>query len=184
MISKQTKVCSNFVFLVGPSGSGKTWLCAELAALMDWPMFDTDALIEANEHRPISAIFSEDGEAYFRKREAEVLDTLLTQHVRGVVATGGGLPTIAGVMTIMAQHGVTIYLKASIDELWNRLTVNREELEKRPLLRSGGRAALVRQLAHRSYIYESSEITIQTDGMSPDQVTTCVMNAISPLLAS
>lgn len=176
------KLRSSFVFLIGPSGSGKTWLSGELADLMMWPKFDTDALIEERERRPISSIFSEDGEAHFRALETAVLDSLLIQHKRGVIATGGGLPTIEGMMKRMSQHGITVYLEASIDELWNRLTVNRAELDKRPLLRSGGRAALERQLGQRGRVYASARVTLRTDGMPPGEVVERVLAAISPLL--
>jgi shikimate kinase len=151
---------------------------------MTWPAFDTDALIEKRERRPISDIFSKDGEAYFREAEAAALDSILLEGERGVVATGGGLPTIEGMMKRMSRQGITVYLAASIDELWNRLTVNRAELDKRPLLRDGGRAALERMLRRRERVYESAQLTVRTDGLPPDRIAAHVLATISPLLMS
>lgn len=177
------KASPTFVFLVGPSGSGKTWLSGKLAEHMDWPWFDTDALIEVREQRPISAIFSQNGEEYFRMIEREVLNSVLAENEQGIIATGGGMPTIEGTMKLMSENGITVYLEASIDELWNRLTVNRAELAKRPLLRSEGRSALERQLKQRGPIYASAEIIVRTDGLNADQVVDRVLVAITPLLS-
>ena len=181
-----TKDCgqrrATFVFLVGPSGSGKTWLSRQLADLLKWPVFDTDALVESIEGRPIAAIFAEQGEEYFRQVEQIVLNSILKESKTGVIATGGGLPTIPGTMAKMSEYGITVYLEASLDELWNRLTVDREELAKRPLLRNGGRAALERMVCQRAPVYANAQVTLRTDGLPPEEVSQFVLAAISHLL--
>ena len=61
------------VVLIGPPGSGKSTVGAALAGLLDVPLHDTDAAIEAAAGRSISDIFIEDGEPTFRELErAEV----------------------------------------------------------------------------------------------------------------
>ncbi len=111
----------------------RPWLVLGLQKLCNGRFFDTDGLIEGWERMPISDIFQHKGEDYFRRLELSTLNNIL-EGDRGVIATGGGLPAISGAMAKLNQCSITIYLKASIDELWNRLTVDRKELDKRPLL--------------------------------------------------
>lgn len=159
-----------FVFLIGPSGSGKTVVCSKLAELMHWPSFDTDFIIESGEDRKIAAIFDDKGEAYFRNREVNAIKEILSKNLQGVVATGGGLPTIDNIMNQLSKAGITIYLKASLDELWDRLTVDRSELDKRPLLRKKGRVGLEAMINTRESVYKTASITLITDGMSVDEI--------------
>lgn len=172
-----------FVFLIGPSGSGKTVLSAELGRLLECPPIDTDALIEARDGRPISEIFESNGEAYFRRLECEIVDRILADGGRGVVATGGGLPTIEGMMDRLSQAGITVYLRASLDELWNRLSVDRAELAKRPLLRKNGRAGLREMLRRRQATYDLAQLTVTTDGMSVDAIAKKVFRVVTEYLA-
>ena len=177
------EVCRpSLIFLIGPSGSGKTVLSLTLASLMKWPPIDTDELIEARECRPISDIFESKGEAYFRRIESEVVDKIVADYDRGIVATGGGLPTIDGMMERISKTGVTVFLKASVDELWNRLTVDRTELEKRPLLRKKGRAGLEEMMRRREAVYNSAKVTVITDGMSVDAIAEKILGVLVPLL--
>ena len=60
------------VVLAGYRGTGKTTVGRLLAARLDLPFHDTDALVEARAGRPIPAIFADDGEARFRELEREV----------------------------------------------------------------------------------------------------------------
>jgi shikimate kinase len=178
----QNKWTPNFIFLIGPSGSGKTVVCSKLAELMQWPSFDTDILIELQENKKISDIFDAKGESYFRHLELNVINNVLSKSKQGVVATGGGLPTIYNMMDMLSQAGITVYLKASLDELWNRLTVDRSELDKRPLLRKKGRIALEKMIHDRDSVYSTATITLLTDEMSVDEIAKRTLEIITPKL--
>jgi shikimate kinase len=61
-----------------------------LANTLKYAFFDTDTMVEmTHEKRPVSDIFKEYGEEYFRECEAEVLKQL-APYKNLVVATGGG----------------------------------------------------------------------------------------------
>ncbi|MGP5087338.1 shikimate kinase [Brachybacterium tyrofermentans] len=79
------------VILLGPMGAGKTSVGRELAARLDVPFDDLDAMIVAEAGRPIPAIFESEGEAGFRELEAAVLERALAS-CRGVLSLGGGAP--------------------------------------------------------------------------------------------
>ncbi len=61
------------IVLIGFMGSGKTTLGLKLSYLLRMPVEDTDKMIERQEGRSISEIFADEGEAYFRELETEVL---------------------------------------------------------------------------------------------------------------
>src|SRR6266704_3477288 len=77
------------VFLVGFMGAGKTTVGRVLARLLRWDFLDLDEQIVAADRRAIAQIFAQEGEAYFRRLEREVLASLGSR-ARMVVACGGG----------------------------------------------------------------------------------------------
>ena len=77
-------------------------------------------------------IFEIEGEAGFRARESAVLDELTALH-DVVLATGGGaVLSRARTASGCAQRGTVVYLRASVNELWNRTRHDRN----RPLLQT------------------------------------------------
>ena len=83
------------VLLVGFMASGKSSVGKELASRLGWAFEDFDTAIEARAGRSVSQIFSEDGEAGFRRLELEVAEELLALR-NTVVASGGGWPAQPG----------------------------------------------------------------------------------------
>ena len=84
-----------WIFLYGPPGSGKSELGRRLAAALDLPFYDLDALIEARTGRTIPELFSQEGEAGFRRRESEALQSLLTSPRSSQPAGRGPAPSPA-----------------------------------------------------------------------------------------
>ncbi|MCL4553279.1 MAG: shikimate kinase [Candidatus Marsarchaeota archaeon] len=173
---------SNLVFLVGPSGSGKTVVAKRLARRLGWEVRDTDSLVAARAKRQIHEIFEEMGEAHFRKLEVQVIDELVGGCAQRplIVATGGGLPEIDGMMQRLLSLGYVVYLSASLDVLWNRLTVDPQDLQIRPLLRHSGRAGLERLMKKRDPIYRMSTVTLRTDELDLAQVVAALVRQLSP----
>ena len=77
------------LYLVGFMGVGKTTVAGALGRRLGWRTEDVDMRIEARERRSIAAIFTQEGEGYFRQAEREVLHELLPER-NVIVATGGG----------------------------------------------------------------------------------------------
>jgi shikimate kinase len=118
------------IFLVGLVGSGKTTLGRQLAEVLQVPFVDMDWEIEAREGRSISEIFSQNGEDYFRRIEAETLRDWAGSNKDFVMGTGGGAPCFYNGMDIINESGLSIFLDVPLDELNLRLAAATD----RPLL--------------------------------------------------
>jgi shikimate kinase len=128
------------VFLLGLPGSGKTTLGKKLASALNLPFVDLDKEIERAEGRPISEIFAEKKEDYFRKLESSQLKLWCARPDDFVMATGGGAPCFFDNVAVINQSGKSIFLDVPASEIVKRMS--RAGVEKRPLLAAGGRDGL------------------------------------------
>ncbi len=149
------------IFLIGPMGSGKTAVGRHLARLFRFTFLDSDADVEAKTGVDISFIFEKEGEAGFRVREREAIERL-TQLQSIVLATGGGAVIEAENRRLLAERGVVVYLKTSIDQQLERTRHARH----RPLLNGTDPELKLRELMlHRAALYaEIANVTVSTDG--------------------
>lgn len=152
----------NHVILIGFMGCGKSSVGKELALELDVPFIDTDAMIEKQTGRKISAIFRESGEAYFRDLETMALKQLMDSGGRKVIAVGGGLPVRPVNREYLKRLGTTVYLLARPETLVERL----EGDDTRPLLQGGELRQKIKQLMNdREEIYlAAADIQVATDG--------------------
>ncbi len=118
------------IFLVGMMGSGKSFWTKKMAKWIKSAGYDLDSLIEMNEEKTITEIFSEDGEDYFRKTEAKILKWF-KEKKKYVLATGGGTPCNQENIDFMKKEGIVIWLDEPIEVLVSRLE---EGKEHRPLI--------------------------------------------------
>jgi len=141
-------------------GSGKTAVGKQLSRLLSMQFYDSDAEIERITGVDIPYIFEKEGEAKFRERECEVIDSL-TQLNGIILATGGG----AILSEVNRQHlrarGKVIYLRTSVEQQLDRTKHGKH----RPLLNNADPEARLRGLiAIRAPLYESiATITVSTD---------------------
>lgn len=70
---------SQNIILAGFMGTGKSTAGPRVAAKLEREFVDMDTLIEMREGRAISQIFATEGEAYFRRLEAELCRVLAEQ---------------------------------------------------------------------------------------------------------
>jgi shikimate kinase len=118
------------IYLIGMMGVGKSTIGKKMASLLGYLFIDIDKEIERREHKTISELFETHGEEYFRKRETEILRSLIDNKI--IIATGGGTPCFNNNMQYILNNGVSIYLKAKTGLLLQR--INRYP-NKRPLLK-------------------------------------------------
>lgn len=165
------------IFLIGPSGSGKSAIARLVAERSGLRLYDTDAMILARfSGQHLTEIFDNHGEPAFRTWEAECVDQIELDDELCVVATGGGLPATPGMMDRLNTVGLTIYLRASIGQLWKRISLDPGALEDRPLLRGGGRRALEALVAARRNTYESATIVLDTESLSVTRVCDIIVD--------
>ncbi len=142
------------IYLVGFMGAGKTTVGRELAARIDAPFFDLDELIVAAEKLSIKDIFVTRGEAYFRKRERDVLRS--THYLeRAIIATGGGTFTFDENVQFIQQEGLSVYLAAPYALLRSRIEVKGD----RPLFRDD--FATLELFTNRLRYYKMSDVTLE-----------------------
>ena len=160
--------------LVGLPGSGKSTIGRRLAKAMDLELLDTDAAIEKTTGRTIAEIFATDGEAEFRRIEADVIRGALQTH-DGVLSLGGGAVTTAAVREALAGHTV-IYLEISAAEGVRRTggaTV-------RPLLAGPDRAEKFKALmAERNPLYRQvATMRVNTNRRNPGAVVRYIVSRL------
>lgn len=102
------------VVLVGAPGAGKSSVGAVLAELLKLPLRDVDHDIETAEGRPVSDIFTSDGEEHFRSLERAAVASALAEH-RGVLALGGGAVLDAATRKLLRGHQV-VFLAVSMPQ--------------------------------------------------------------------
>jgi shikimate kinase len=108
------------LYLVGFMGAGKTTVAAALGTRIGWRSEDIDERIETRERRSIAAIFVQEGEAYFRQAERDVLSGLLPlRHV--IVATGGGTFSDPGNRAVMLSDGAVAWLDLPLSRVIERI---------------------------------------------------------------
>lgn len=148
------------VYLIGPMGSGKSAVGRHLARLLHLEFYDSDAEIERRTGVDIPFIFEKEGEAGFREREREIIDSL-TRLERTVIATGGGAVLLPENRERLSSRGHVVYLKTGIGQQVERTRHGRQ----RPLLYTDDPEAKLRELmALRAPLYESiAAVTVGTD---------------------
>jgi len=157
-------------------GSGKSAVGKLLARRVHAPFIDSDAEIEQRTGVDIAYIFDKEGEAGFRQREREVIESL-TAMEPVVVSTGGGAILLPENRAHLAGRGVVAYLQTSIAQQVNRVQHGRH----RPLLIDVDPATKLEALmAVRAPLYEGiADVTVATDGRKVQQVVDDILAAIA-----
>lgn len=156
------------IILTGFMGSGKSTIGQLVADKLQRNFVDMDIVIETREQRPISQIFAESGEAYFRQLEANLCQELAAQTGQ-VIATGGGALVSEDNLRLMQKTGLVICLDCEPEVLWQRIG----QSEDRPMLagRDDGRfARLDALLKQRAPAYARIERHIDVTQLSPEAI--------------
>ena len=148
------------VVMVGMMGAGKTAVGRALANRLNVPFIDSDTEIEAAANMTVQEIFNRFGEPFFRDKESQVLARLL-DGAPGVLSTGGGAFLAEENRQAISDKGVSVWLNADVDVLWNR--VNHKDT--RPLLRTADPRGTLEQLYKaRVPFYSKADLIVRSDG--------------------
>lgn len=159
------------IILIGYMGSGKSTIAKLLSKSMHYEFLDLDEIIEKEQNASVSAIFERKGEVYFRKLEHEVLKRILQSESNMVLSLGGGTPCFSNNQELLKQEDIdTIYLKTSIDKLYERL---RTQKANRPLIANKSedemKEFIAKHLFERSFYYNQAKYIVTTDDKSPQE---------------
>jgi shikimate kinase/quercetin dioxygenase-like cupin family protein len=162
------------IILTGFMGTGKSTVGRIAASRLGYAFVDTDELIERT-HGPITDIFATDGEAAFRRYEAEAAADLAEQSGL-VISTGGRLLLDPENAARLTRTGRAFCLSATVDTLVDRLA---RSASTRPLLAGFDRRdRITALLTERGPGYARFE-QIATDGRSPAGVVDELLARVS-----
>jgi len=168
------------VFLVGFMGAGKSSVGRALGERLNWIFEDLDDRIERRAGRSVPEIFRAAGESGFRRLEHDVLRDLLAELRSGgrIIALGGGAFVQANNAALLKRSGVpTIFLDATVDELWRRCCTQAQEAgAERPLLGSPEQFRKLYQNRRRRY--GRASLTISTSRRRVDEIAAEITRAL------
>ncbi len=104
------------IVLVGMPGCGKTTVGKALAEQLNRPFFDADEEILKQTGKSAEAWIEACGEAVFRQKETEVLESLCKQSGT-VIATGGGAVTVPENADILRQNSIVFFINRDVSAL-------------------------------------------------------------------
>lgn len=163
----------NLVF-IGLMGAGKSAIGRLTAQALGIPFVDSDHEIERVSRMTISDLFARYGEDEFRALETRVLKRLLRTGPR-VVSTGGGAYVNERSRRQIKRGGLTIWLNAELDVLWER--VNKRDT--RPLLKTENPKQTLENLMRARYpIYAEADLTVLSRDVSKETMVEEVLTAV------
>lgn len=163
--------------LVGLMGAGKSQVGRRLAAILSWPFWDADRLIEAREGHRVSEIFRRKGEDAFRRFETILLAELCAKPPPFVAALGGGIVESAAHRDMLRASFYVVWLQVSPARAALRVGTG----EGRPLLEGRSPSEVLADLhARREPLYrEVANLCIQTNTASVGEVARDIAEALA-----
>ncbi|MFN3753734.1 shikimate kinase [Flavobacterium sp.] len=169
------------IILVGYMAVGKSTIGKMLAERMQIKWLDLDQIIEKDTNLSVATIFKEKGEIFFRKKEHQELKSLIESDENLIISTGGGTPCYSNNHLLLnSENVVSVYLKASIEELYERL---RKDNAGRPLVANQSEKELkefiAKNLFDRSYYYNQVTYKVSTDGKTFEAIVTEIIDLLN-----
>ncbi len=164
------------IILIGMMGSGKTTVSKELSKeLPEYMLIDIDKEIEKSTQKKISEIFLKHGEPFFRMLEADKIKKFCTGHNK-IISAGGGAFENENNRKIMLENGIVIYLKATAEEIFNRI----KNETHRPLLKRNFSLEKIQTIMkNREKNYRKALYTIDTTGKAPYNIVKEILGVIN-----
>jgi shikimate kinase len=165
------------IVLIGFMGSGKTSVAKELKRRLNLPCVDSDEVIASEEKRPVSQIFEEDGESYFRDKEIEVIESL-SERMGWIISTGGGVVLNPENIFNLKRNGKIFYLKTQASVIYNRI----KDDSTRPLVNVFDPLERIEKLlARRTRLYEeATDYIVDTSSLAINEVCDKIINIFLP----
>lgn len=155
----------NWVALAGFMGTGKSRVGWELSRALALHFVDTDKLISRVVGKSIPEVFAQEGEAYFRACEAEVVQRV-TRLEHAVISLGGGTFIHEENRRMLLERGPVVVLWASPETVYQRT-----KHSDRPLLRAEDPLGRIRTLmTEREPVYKQGTIHVHSDGRPSEEI--------------
>ena len=168
---------SGNIILVGFMASGKSHVGRILSQHTGLPLVDADSVIVERAGKSIEQIFDDEGEAAFRVLEREIIADLCRGSGQ-IISAGGGAFVDPDNRQAMLAGGTVFCLRARPETIYQRLRTDDESGQAvRPLLAGPDPLGRIRELlAARAEAYGQAHHCIDTDELTPEEVTEEVLN--------
>lgn len=167
------------ISLLGYMGSGKSHISKNLSQKINFKLIDLDQQISDEHQQTIPEIFEKKGEIYFRKEEKKILEELLNSDENLILSLGGGTPVYYDNMNIINQKSKSIFLRASVNTLTNRVLLQKST---RPLIAkledSDIPEFIAKHLFERNPFYSQAHFTIDTDSKNAVEISDEIMKKL------
>jgi shikimate kinase len=168
------------IILIGMMGAGKTSVGRTLAKLLSLPFFDSDQEIEAAAGCSVAQIFSDSGEAEFRRRERQIVARLL-ENAPCLLSLGGGAFMDEETRTLVKKKAFSVWLKVDKQILLERVL----RRNTRPLLMGDDPEKKLNQLLlERGPVYAEADLTVFCDDRPVPDNALRIMGALQAALES
>jgi len=160
------------LYLAGFMASGKTTAGRVLAAELGWQFADIDQEIEREQGIPISRIFHERGESFFRDLETRVIRRHVMQVQSGmprVIALGGGALIQPKNWQALENNGITIWLDCPLERIRQRLAGD----NTRPL--AADHQQLARLFEERQPLYARAHFRVEADCDDANEIVSRIL---------
>lgn len=164
---KQEKILPYHIMLIGFMGAGKSTVSAYLSNLLQREEVDIDQLIVEKEGKSIPQIFEENGEAYFRDCESNILIELQERN-KLIVSCGGGIVLREENVGHMKKNGRVVLLTAKPETILERV----KDSTQRPILNNNMNTKFIGELMEKrkNKYLAAADLIVETDGKSVSQV--------------
>ncbi|MFH1868784.1 MAG: shikimate kinase [Candidatus Omnitrophota bacterium] len=153
------------IVLVGFMGTGKTVVSKILASRLKMQRLCVDDMIEWKVGKPVSRIFAEDGEPFFRKIESDMVGAV-SKDRDSVIDAGGGIVIDEHNVKHLKEHGILFCLTAREDVILKRTS----KYNNRPLLDAQDPLARIKNLlSERKEYYTRADHIVDTSDITPDE---------------
>lgn len=155
------------ISLIGFMGVGKTTISRELRQRLDRPEVDTDQRIAEQEGCPVSQIFEERGEPYFRQLETDCIDELALLPP-SIISCGGGMALRDLNVKKLRAIGEIVLLTAAPETIYERV----KDSTERPLLNGNMNVDYIKELMEkrRSFYEKAATVIVATDGRTVQEI--------------
>jgi XRE family aerobic/anaerobic benzoate catabolism transcriptional regulator len=168
LLAESEPAQSRMLALLGLRGAGKSTVGRLLAQALGWRFVELDREVEREAGLTLPEMFELHGEAAYRRQERVVLERLLADQEPTVLATGGGLVTVAETWDLLRKRAKTVWLRAEPRDHWERVIA---QGDLRPMANNAQAfQQLEAILAERETLYAQAAQVVQTSGRTPQEV--------------
>ena len=159
------------IALIGFRATGKSTVGEILARKLGRRFVDMDQRLASESGRDIAIWVKQDGWDSFRKSESALLG-IISEQKGLVVATGGGIVLDPQSRRLLRKHFFTVWLKATPQTIYARLSSDPRSLRTRPSLSElPMKEEIVKVLSERKPLYaQVAIIEIDTEGKQLIQI--------------